>query len=96
MRLAMVPHYGERIPPGTSHGGPYPWELQRVDVVDISSFLHAMVTSEDEVCFMDGRNPEPIVLATFSKGTQLTCYNMPLSEFREVMGTQLSPSVPEH
>lgn len=96
MRLATIPNYKERTPQGLIFGGPYPWELERVDVVDLSGFLYATVTSQGEVCFTDGRNPEPIVLAVFSKGTRWITYNMPLSEFREVMGTQLSPSVPEH
>lgn len=97
MKLVMVPQY-ERIElsRGSNRDPSWPqqWKLLRRDVVDLAGFSRAMPVCRHAVFSGEDRLPEPMVGAIFTKHGTYELYNMPESDFKRILGTDLAPSLP--
>ena len=89
MKLAVVPHYDG--PDNTQ--SPPAWKLMRNDVVELGSFARAVLVSKLASFPNEYRTPEPMVRMIFTKGQTWEQYVLPLSEFRQVLGTGLRPDL---
>ena len=85
MRLAVVPFY-ERVDCSR-------WKLQRRDVVDLAIFARAIPMCKHAAFDGEDRLPEPMVGAIFTKHGTYEQYNMPESDFKNILGTDLAPSL---
>lgn len=96
MKLAMVPYYERVDPDSLSSNDPYRfsrWKLRRRDVVDLASFGRARPISRLAAFDGEDRLPEPMVGAIFTKHGTYEQYDMPESDFKNVLGTDLVPSL---
>ena len=94
MKLAVVPYYKVV---DSAPDNPYRfsrWKLRRRDVVDLAGFARAIPMCRHAEFDGEDRLPEPMVGAIFTKHGTYEQYNMPESDFKNLLGTNLVPSLP--